>query len=265
MHRGPLWKEILWSQLWLVSKVPRPNGGGLSHFQYRTSTTQTAEDNDMNNDWGLILQQTLSYSSPHSCAHHPCLSCGFLPSLQLAERGIGVCTVRSIREVGFVVWVWAGQRSVWVSSVSSFRSANQRWRICCLYCSELWQRVGLLGCGIARSESSTFAVGRKVRCYNTLQLEWKLSYICGLDDTQAHSHRFPNTVDVKLQRHSFWYLLLHRFHLHGGNTGSRGMQGPSCWGPKYKAQRQSDKRKNYLLSTGGHPSARGKTQTNRAN
>lgn len=168
MHRGPFWKEILWSQLWLVSNVPRPNGGGgLSHFQYRTSTTQTAEDNDMNNDWGLLLQQTLSYSSPHSCAHHPCLSCGFLPSLQLAERGIGVCTVRSIREVGFGVWVWAGQRSVWVSSVSSFRSANQQWRICCLYCSELWQSVGLLGCGIARSESSTFAVGRKVRGYNT--------------------------------------------------------------------------------------------------
>lgn len=177
----------------------------------------------------------------------------FLPSLQLAERGIGVCTVPSIRKVGFAVWVWAGQRSVWVSSVSSFRSANQRWRICCLYCSELWQRVGLLGCGIARSESSTFAVGRKVRCYDTIQLERKLSYICGLNDTQAHSHRFPNTVDVKLQRHSFWYLLLHCFHLHRGNTGSRGMQGPSCWGPKYKTQRrQSDKRKNYFLSTGGH-------------
>lgn len=45
------------------------------------------------------------------------------------------------------------------------------------------------------------------------------------------THRLPDAVDVKLQRNSFRYFLLHRFH-HGGDGGAGwGVQGPSGGGP----------------------------------
>lgn len=41
------------------------------------------------------------------------------------------------------------------------------------------------------------------------------------------THRFPNAVDVKLQRDSFRHFFLYRFHDSGGGGCSWGVQGPS--------------------------------------
>lgn len=45
------------------------------------------------------------------------------------------------------------------------------------------------------------------------------------------THRFPNAVDVKLQRNSFRYFFLYRFHDSGDGGRSWGVQGPSGGGP----------------------------------
>lgn len=51
------------------------------------------------------------------------------------------------------------------------------------------------------------------------------------DRRAGATHRFPNAVDVKLQRDSFRYFFLYRLH-HGGDGGRGwGMQGPSGGGP----------------------------------
>lgn len=42
----------------------------------------------------------------------------------------------------------------------------------------------------------------------------------------SSSYRFPHTVDVKLQRHSFWNFLLHFFHYCWSGRGGRWVQGP---------------------------------------
>lgn len=52
----------------------------------------------------------------------------------------------------------------------------------------------------------------------------------------SSSYRFPHTVDIKLQRHSFWYFLLHSFHYGRSGGGSRGVQGPGSRGPKSQNQ-----------------------------
>lgn len=55
----------------------------------------------------------------------------------------------------------------------------------------------------------------------------------------ANTNWFPNTVNVKLQRHAFWYFLLHRFHFDRSRAGSWGMQGPSSGRPTRKSQKQT--------------------------
>lgn len=47
----------------------------------------------------------------------------------------------------------------------------------------------------------------------------------------ATTHRFPNAVDVKLQRNSFRYFFLYRFHHGRDGTRGRGVQGPGGGGP----------------------------------
>ncbi len=61
--------------------------------------------------------------------------------------------------------------------------------------------------------------------------------VCDRAEAQvACSHRFPNAVDVELQRYTFWYFLLHWFRFDGSRGGSWGVQGPSSGRPAEKVR-----------------------------
>lgn len=55
---------------------------------------------------------------------------------------------------------------------------------------------------------------------------WAAIAVCWMFWCVSSSYWFPHTVDVKLQRHSFWNFLLHFFHYCWSGRGGRWVQGP---------------------------------------
>lgn len=124
-------------------------------------------------------------------------------------------------------------------------------QICCLY---FFVHVLLSRCGISRSRSLTFAFGKRGN------KGWHVSSTCEFwlhpknkkikkitpksSDPVVRrffdfvTYRFANTVDVKLERHSFRSFLFGRFRVTRGQAGRRGMQSPGRRRPTESKQVQ---------------------------
>lgn len=199
IHSGPVWNEILL----IVSTVPSPNGEKRFFVsRFWTSTTQTAEYNDMDNEWELILDSLASTlacsSSPSWPVMHVVLVCPVVALPPISKVSQWVSTVQSIRKVGSLQ-VWTAQ-----GGLQSVNSAFSFLFLSLLTHSNESAAFAALSCGGASILQDTESLIQGHRCL-----------------------RLPNAVDVKLQRHSFWYFLLHRFHLNRSRSGSWRMQSPS--------------------------------------
>lgn len=156
--------------------------------------------------------------------------------------------VPSVRKVGFTVWGLSGTKGL--RSIKQWPSSCQL-----THCNKPTAFSALCcGCALIFQDSESLIQGH--RCL--LQREkshhghvnavyWGPSWdkvalrvFNQIEVCVACSYRFPNTVDVKLQRHSFWYFLFHRFHLDRSGGDNRGMQGPSGGRPKKKSQSVTD-------------------------
>lgn len=133
--------------------------------QFKTSTIQTAEYNDMDNEWELILVFLQHLRASVLTADQLCTlysSVPWLPSLLLVKSVSGSAPSNPSKRWGHCVGL---RRTGELQSVTSHDSvfslsANPQSQICCLYCSEPWQCVDPLGCGIAHSGSSMFAASQ---------------------------------------------------------------------------------------------------------